>query len=216
MSKQSSNNSTDIPAISSGGQLKNDYDSLFSLFASRAKVEDPDAWLPYVEETLREPTLGGVTFVLTVPERPAGISAIWEGFHTGDSEEDAAKSWEILAKFLVLFLQQADKRWLHPKKISGEPVLVEYHAGTVSKVTGPIVAVRYGEGKNAFESEYDVSQFRDGLSITRGDRIEAAIGLWHQKHQPRGIDELIPPEEQKELDEAWRSQSGVVVGDLEI
>jgi len=155
------------------------------------------------------PTLDEITFELPDP-------TTWEISCESDEEKNAALFWEILSKFLLLCLQKANNDWLQPKKLSGEPALVEYHAGTVTRVTGPIISVCYGEGDNAFESEYEISQFRRDRTINRGDQVEAVIGLWHQKHLPRGIDQLISREEQNELDAAWQSQKDVVVGDLEL
>ncbi len=137
----------------------------------------------------------------------------WEIPDASDEEKNAF--WEMLP-LLYDFLQKANHGWLRPMQLSGQPALVEYNVGRVSRVTGPVISVCYGEGEDAFESEYEISQFCQGLSINRGDRIEAVIGLWHQKHQLRDIDQIISPEEVNELDGAWQSQKNVVVGDLKI
>jgi hypothetical protein len=128
-------------------------------------------------------------------------------------ESRDAAAWE---KLLLIYFLDAHIRSLHPSDSIAELALKEHHLGTVDRVTDSVVVVRYGKGDDAFESEYDRRQFSEGTIIQRGDKIEAAIGLWHQKHIPRGIDHLLSENEQKDLDRAWNSPKGLVVGDINL
>jgi hypothetical protein len=175
--------------------------------------DELERWPLAVERSLSQPKLGDVTFGFSyTPEDEPDVAAMCQGLMDRGEEW----SWENWSRVLMYALANAQNCWLHPEHVDGDLALSERHTGIVHRVTDSFVVVRYGEGDEAFESEYPRTQFSGGITIERGDRIEAAIGLWHQKHYPRGIDHMLSQDEQTALDDAWISSKGTVIGDAEI
>jgi len=160
---------------------------------------------------LRQPQLGNVTFDFTYTEE---LREEWRSDYLWTTE--GQPSWETLAKVLMVCLQYASKCWLHPESPAGHPVLIERHSGAVNRVSGECVSVRLGKGDDLFEAEYELSHFQNAQALSRGDLIEAVIGLWCQKRQTRGIDRFLTPEEQRKLDADWESDTSIVRGDLDL
>ena len=105
---------------------------------------------------------------------------------------------------------------LRPRRLlHGELVLEEHHDGVISHVSDSSVTVRYGSSDNEFEVEYPLTQFNGGAELSRGDEIEAVIGLLRVPRSPVTLDSLYSEDEQRALDAAWKQRKGVV-GDLKL
>jgi hypothetical protein len=134
------------------------------------------------------------------------------------AEDDStpAAAWpaylmELLADWLLY-----RRRPLRPRRLMhGELILEEHHVGVISHVADSSVTVRYGLGDDEFEVEYPLTQFEDGVELSRGDEIEALIGLLRVPRSPVSLDSLYTDDEQRALDAAWQQRKGVV-GDLKL
>src|SRR6266581_8880289 len=107
MSTQRFKDSTSTHATFFSGPFSDDYAKLFSLWSLRNN-EDPDCWPLSVEASLREPTLGDVTFEITYrPDEVGDIAAMCQSLIDSGDDENKSKSWERLTRFLLFLLDHA-------------------------------------------------------------------------------------------------------------